>query len=285
MRGWPDPGSVAPGFFAGAGAHRDGWHTDGSRAWTSARRFAIASEMRRTGLWLGVNACSVLFACGPTVAVDDGGAAVPDAPVRPIVPPAVDAGRPDVGAGSPPSLVISEVRSRGVGGGSDEFVELYNPSTDPVTLDVSWTLDGRSDTATSYSARWTGTGKIIPAHGHFLLTGSAYTQQPAADESLLTGITDATALRLSHAGVVVDALCYGFDATTLMVFVNDPTYVREGMPAMNAHDNTAGTNVDESIERKPGGTAGNGRDTNDNATDFAALTPSNPQDSASAPAP
>ena len=240
--------------------------------------------MLRTGLWLGVTACGVLFACGPTIAVDDASAAAPDATGRPPPPP-VDAGRPDAGAGSPLNLLISEVRSRGVGGGSDEFVELYNPSTDPVTLDASWTLDARSDTATSYSARWTGTGKIIPAHGHFLLTGSAYTQQPAADESLLTGITDATALRLSRAGVVVDALCYGFDAATLMVFVNDPTYVCEGRPAMNVHDNTPVTNVDESIERKPGGRAGNGMDTNDNATDFAALTPSNPQNSASAPSP
>lgn len=239
--------------------------------------------MRRTGLWLGVNACSVLFACGPTLAVDDARPAVPDAPGRP--PPGIDAGRPDVDAGPPPSLVISEVRSRGVGGGSDEFIELYNPSTDPVTLDSSWTLDGRSDTATSYSVRWMGSGKVIPAHGHFLLTGSAYIQQPVADDSLLTGITDATALRLSRGGVVMDALCYGFDATTLMVFGNDTTYVCEGRPAMNLHDNTAATNVDGSIERKPGGTAGNGQDTNDNATDFAALTPSNPQNSASARSP
>jgi len=190
-----------------------------------------------------------------------------------------------VDAGPPPNLLISEVRSRGVGGATDEFVEMYNPSTDPVTLDASWTLDGRSDASKSYSARWVGTGKIIPAHGHFLLTGSGYAQQPAADESLSTGITDATALRLSRTGVVMDVLCYGSDATTLMVFVNDPTYACEGTPTMNVHDNTTGTNTDKSIERKPGSRAGNGQDTNDNATDFAALTPSNPQSSASAPTP
>lgn len=188
-------------------------------------------------------------------------------------------------AGPPPNLLISEVRSRGVGGATDEFVELYNPSTDPVTLDSSWTLDGRSDASKSYTARWVGTGKIIPAHGHFLLTGTGYTQQPAADEALSIGITDATALRLSRTGVVIDVLCYGFDATTRMVFVNDPTYACEGMPAMNVHDGTTSTDADGSIERKPGGTAGNGLDTNDNATDFAALTPSNPQSSASARAP
>src|SRR5262249_1377230 len=159
-------------------------------------------------------------------------------------------------------------------------------STDPVTLDASWTLDARSDASAAYSARWAGTGKIIPAHGHFLIAGSAYTQQPAADEALLNGITDATALRLSRAGSVVDVLAYGFDATSLRVFSDDATYACEGMPAMNAHDNDkTNTNVDTSLERKPGGAAGNGQDTNDNATDFATLMPSNPQSSASAPVP
>jgi hypothetical protein len=240
--------------------------------------------MRRTRLWTGVGACIALSACGPTFAAEDAGAESSDAPAgRP--PPPADAARPGVDAGASPGLVISEVRSRGLGGGSDEFVELYNPSTDPVTLDAGWTLDARSDTVAAYSARWAGTGKSIPAHGHFLIAGTLYAQQPAADETLLNGITDATALRLSRAGSVVDALCYGFDATTLMVFRGDATYACEGMPAMNGHDNTTGTNVDQSIERKPGGTAGNRQDTNDNASDFAALTPSNPQSSASAPAP
>ncbi len=248
--------------------------------------------MRWTRLWLSVSACSALSACGPTFpAADDAGTEAPDAPEgRPPPPPPADASpadaaRPGMDAGSSASLLISEVRSRGLGGGSDEFVELYNPGTDPITLDASWTLDARSDTATAYSPRWAGTGKIIPAHGHFLIAGSAYTQQPAADEALQTGITDATSLRLSRAGSVVDALCYGFDATTQRVFSGDATYACEGMPAMNAHDNAADTNVDESLERKPGGAAGNRQDTNDNATDFAALTPSNPQSSASDPTP
>src|SRR4051812_49077275 len=100
--------------------------------------------MRRTGPWLCVTACSVLSACGPTIAADDASTATPDATGRPPPPPPVDAGRPDVNAGPPPNLLISEVRSRGVGGvggvggAADEFVELYNPSTDPVTLDSSW---------------------------------------------------------------------------------------------------------------------------------------------------
>ena len=72
--------------------------------------------------------------------------------------------------------------------------------------DSSWKLEVRSNATTTYAARWTGTGRVIPAHGHFLIAGSAYTQQPATDESLSTGITDANSLRLTHSGTVVDVL-------------------------------------------------------------------------------
>jgi hypothetical protein len=48
---------------------------------------------------------------------------------------------------------------------------------------------------------------------------------------------------------------------------------------------TNGDNVDASLERKPGGSAGNCTDTGDNAADFAAVMPANPQSSASAPTP
>jgi hypothetical protein len=243
------------------------------------RRFAIDSTMRRTAFWLSVNACGALFAlfaCGPTPPPDDGNAAPIDAPTRPILPQ-----DGDIDAAASASVLISEVRSRGVGGAADEFIELYNPSDTDVTLDASWTVDGRSDTSKAYSARWVGTGLPIPAHGHFLLTGTAYVQQPDGDAPLMNGITDASALRLSHAGMVVDTLCYAADADTLMVFMNDASYGCEGTPVMNVHDNSTATDSDQSLERKPGGGAGNGQDTNDNATDFAALMPSDPQSSVS----
>jgi hypothetical protein len=117
------------------------------------------------------------------------------------------------GGGSCPigHVVISEVRTRGAAGGSDEFVELYNPTGAPIVLDSMWVLEGLkagASATTMYSARWTGKGTSIPAHGHFLIGGSSYTQSPAADDSLSTGISDATALRLMHANAMVDALCF-----------------------------------------------------------------------------
>ncbi|MFT3766682.1 MAG: DUF4215 domain-containing protein [Minicystis sp.] len=183
------------------------------------------------------------------------------------------------------SILISEIRSRGAGGAGDEFVELYNPTSAPVTLDNTWKLEARSNTTTAYSSRWTGTGKVIPAHGHFLIAFTGYTQMPAPDEALSTGITDATSLRLMHSGTKVDAVCYGFDTTSKAPFTTDATYTCEGAPVTNPHNNATATNADASIERKPGGSAGNCSDTGDNATDFATLMPANPQNSQSAPTP
>ncbi|MFO0619475.1 MAG: DUF4215 domain-containing protein [Polyangiaceae bacterium] len=185
------------------------------------------------------------------------------------------------------NMLISEIRSRGPGGASDEFVELYNPTNAAITLDNSWTMEGRSHTAATYMPRWTGTGKVVPAHGHLLIGGSAYAQMPTADDSLSTGITDATSLVLKHSGVVVDAVCYAFDAASAMPFTAaGNTYVCEGAPfASNPHNNATSTNIDGSIERAPGGDLGNCTDSQVSADDFGALMTAAPQNTSSMPKP
>jgi hypothetical protein len=213
-----------------------------------------------------------------------------DAPVGGADASATDAATTDAVAADAATgggtIVISEIRSRGAAGAGDEFVELYNPGAAPVTLDSAWTLEARSNTAGTYLSRWAGTGKTIPAHGHFLIASAGYTQAPAADEALSTGITDASSLRLQHGGVTVDAVCYAFDAASAMPFTTDATYTCEGAPvATNPHNNGTTTNTDASLERKPGGASGNGQDTNDTSADFAVLMPAAPQSSQSAPTP
>ncbi|MFO0762735.1 MAG: hypothetical protein U0359_40230 [Byssovorax sp.] len=180
-------------------------------------------------------------------------------------------------------LLISEIRSRGMGGSSDELVELYNPTGAPITLDASYTLMSRSTGAANYALRWTGTGKVIPSHGHFLITNATgYTQMPAGDESLKSGITDATSLELLQSGAVIDAVCYAFSAGTKATLMG-AGYVCEGMPADNLpHKDTSGVgDADVSIQRKPGGALGNCTDTGDNASDFVTTTPAEPQNSQS----
>ena len=184
-------------------------------------------------------------------------------------------------------MVISEVRSRGAAGGADEFVELWNPTGAPIALDATWTLEARSATAAAYNMRWKGAaGMTIPAHGHFLLAGSTYAQSPAPDDDLLSGITDATSLRLMANATIVDAVCYAYSSATMTAF--DATYTCEGAPASNLPHNdgsSAGSNSDASLERKLGGSSGSCVDTGDNASDFAPRAPSGPESSQSPPTP
>jgi hypothetical protein len=179
------------------------------------------------------------------------------------------------------------VRSRGVAGGTDEFVELWNPTGASIALDSSWMIEGRSATAGVYNARWKGAvGLAIPAHGHFLIASSGYVQAPTADDKLLTGITDATSLRLVQGATTIDAICYAYSAATTMAF--DATYTCEGTPVSNLphNDGSAGmSNSDASLERLPGGSGGSCADTGDSTADFAPRVPADPQSTQSAPTP
>jgi hypothetical protein len=195
-----------------------------------------------------------------------------------------DAGMTDAGTTCMlPNLLISEIRSRGAGGASDEFVELFNPTAAPITLDATWALSARSTTTGAYATRYAGTGIVVPAHGHALIVGTGYTQMPTRDDVLLVGLTDATSLVLLHNGMPVDAVCFGFDATTLAAFATT-SFVCGGTPANNSpHDNTSSnaSSVDVSLERKPGGALGNCTDSKNNAMDFVTQTPATPMSTAS----
>jgi len=201
-----------------------------------------------------------------------------------------DGGNPtDAGSGCGIGhVVISEVRSRGAGGASDEFIELYNASATPVVLDSTWAINGRSTTAPSYTVRYAGgDGGVIPAYGHYLIAGSAYTQAPTPDALLVIGLTDATSLTLTQNGTTIDAVCYAFDATTTAT-LQMTGFTCSGTPVSNApHDNTSSvtSNVDVSVERKPGGTAGNCTNTGDNSADFTTQTPATPLNASSLPTP
>ncbi len=42
-----------------------------------------------------------------------------------------------------------------------------------MTLDDTWVLKVPSAGGVTYPSRWTGTGKILPGWGHFLIVGMA----------------------------------------------------------------------------------------------------------------
>jgi hypothetical protein len=183
-------------------------------------------------------------------------------------------------------LVISEIRTRGPGGAADEFVELYNPTPSDVTLDPSWSVQNRGSGALTYGIRWSGSGETIPAHGHFLIAGSGYFQDPPPDAMLAAALSsDSASMVLAQdLTTTIDAVCFFFDSGSLFV-INNGFYTCEGMPVDNPHDDATGTNTDKSLERRPGGGLGNCADTDDNASDFAIRSPATPENTLSPPVP
>ena len=167
------------------------------------------------------------------------------------------------------SLVISEVQTGGTSA-SDEFVEIANVG--PLTADLAGLeIAAASSAGTSASRRvgWSAPTTIDPGR-HLLVANAAGVWASIADATYTTGLaaTGGTVVLRPAGGAPIDAVGWG-DATNAFV---------EGSPAPAP---PAGS----SVERRPGGDAGNGTDTNDGAADFMVRPIPAPQRLADPPTP
>ena len=129
-----------------------------------------------------------------------------------------------------------------------------------------------SNNAAGVSIRATITaGTILQPGCHYLLTNAAasgYSGAVPGNQTYTVGITDdgGIALTLPDA-TIVDA-----------VGMSNGSAYKEGtvLPSLGA---TTASNLNRGYERKPGGAAGSGTDTDNNANDFQLITPSDPQNS------
>ncbi|PYR69238.1 MAG: hypothetical protein DMF88_06740 [Acidobacteria bacterium] len=112
-------------------------------------------------------------------------------------------------------------------------------------------------------------GATIAAHGHFLFvnSGAPAALTALANQTYATGITDDGGVAITLPDLtVVDQV--GLSAGSVF---------KEGAPLASLT-----SSVNQSYERKPGGAGGSGIDTNNNAADFRLISPSDPQNLASA---
>jgi len=177
-------------------------------------------------------------------------------------------------------LLISEARSRGPGAGTDDFIEIYNPLSVDVVLPTDLEIATRSDSSATYSIKWSGNGETLPSHGHYLIAGGGFAG--TADLKLPAGtglVSDKVSIVLRRNALVLDALCYYCGATNPFT----AGYNCEGTP-VNLVGCTS-NNADRSLERLPGGAAGNATDTGNNTSDFQLAIPAAPQNLGSPPAP
>jgi uncharacterized protein len=167
------------------------------------------------------------------------------------------------------NVVISEFRVRGPVGGNDEFIELYNLSSAPIDIS-GWKIRGSNSGGTVSDRATILAGTLIQPGCHYLLTNAAasgYSGTVPGDQTYTTGITDDGGIALTLPdNTIIDQV--GMSAGSAF---------KEGTPLANLGT----SNLNRGYERKPGGVAGSGTDTDDNSSDFQLITPSDPQSSTS----
>ncbi len=179
-------------------------------------------------------------------------------------------------AATPTTSVEPGVQSEGIffsellpgvpGGNSQEFIELYNAGAEPVDLmgwSIFYLLDDGQDEVLLY--RWTETA-VIPPHGHLLLVREGQDVGAAADGFFSQSLFERKGglLLRNKTQQTVDLLGWG-----------------DGPAEFTAGAAVAAPAGGASLERLPGGAAGNGQNSGSNAADFVALTTPHPQNSGS----
>ncbi|QRN96105.1 lamin tail domain-containing protein [Archangium violaceum] len=195
-----------------------------------------------------------------------------------------------------PKIVISEISGRGPTDpnsttfGTNEYVELYNPTDTAVDLS-GWKVQYKSATSTTtYSGSATiPDGKSIPAHGYFLVAHKDYVGPPAADAEYGFDMS-ASATGGGHIRIGPGLMSNEIDDLYVVDKVGYGTANRPEGSAAPAHPAAGG-----SLERKALATSdstsmaingadekkGNGYDTDNNSTDWVVRTIRDPQNSSS----
>ena len=174
---------------------------------------------------------------------------------------------------APNHIVISEFRTTGPLGASDEFVEIYNPTGGAANI-AGWSIKKSSACATNAAVLVTFlSGTILQPGQHYLAAPTNDPNAPPissinnADQPFSPGIADTGGLALvTSAGAIIDKVGMCAD-----------TAYQEG----TALAPLSGIS-DQSYERKPGGNT-SCYDTADNDRDFALISPAHPQNKNNTP--
>lgn len=161
-------------------------------------------------------------------------------------------------------IVISQVQIAGATT-DDEFVELYNPTNNPVDLS-GYRLRRESQSGGSPSNLVASMSGVIPAHGYFLIAFPVSYTGSATPDAFYSATSSAiapnnTVLLYSDAGITL------IDKVGIGIAVDNET-------ASAATPSAGG-----SVQRKLDDTLGHGLDTNNNSSDFEVLITSTPRNS------
>jgi hypothetical protein len=185
-------------------------------------------------------------------------------------------------ANTPGTTLISELRTSGPGGTNDDFVEIYNNTNSPLTVAASDASAGyglyKAGATSGDTPVLIGTipnGTIIPARGHYLFVGSAYSLANYGGTGAAAGNLTMTAdiENDRNVGLFNTSNVANISSTTRLDAVGfGPStggnfdLLREGTNLATANGSTS----EYSFVRKLA--TGTPQDTNDNVADFVVVT-------------
>ncbi|MEW6555867.1 MAG: lamin tail domain-containing protein [Elusimicrobiota bacterium] len=169
-------------------------------------------------------------------------------------------------------IVISQFAFEGPDSGSDEFVELYNPTNEDMNIS-GWKLQYNSGTG-YYTRATVPSGKIIESNGFYLFAHSDFKWKIVPDAEFTSGANDtgATWQITDSAEITIDRVSFG-------VIASSDTELYEGTPISSF----SVTDIPAlgSFYRKPGSPNGAIVDTDNNSVDFSSQSVRRPHSSQS----
>jgi hypothetical protein len=178
-------------------------------------------------------------------------------------------------------LVISEIQVKTLASASDEFVELYNPTSQAVDI-TGWQITKKPQSASSETDLVASLSGVIPAHGFFLIASDTSLSSGSADvtydQTSSRTIADNNTISLySDAGItLVDKVGFGtasdFEGATGSAVPSGKSLERKASSTSTIESMTTGI---EQLE-------GNGEDSDNNLNDFIIRDNPEPQNSGSA---
>lgn len=180
------------------------------------------------------------------------------------------------------NVVISQVQIAGSGNASQDFIELYNPTSSTVALSGFRLVSRTSTASTDASIVSFQTGETIAAHSYYLWCNTSIATALGCDRNTSATIANNNSIALRNGGLdmgnIIDAVTIGVPLHSLGEG-SIPATPSAGQSIIRKASATSTAN-----SLIPGGSEanlGNGYDTDDNANDFVLLTISMPRNSAS----
>ncbi len=184
------------------------------------------------------------------------------------------------------NVIISEIKTAGLGGADDEWIELYNPTSQPVSL-ADWSIQYRGGASESFEKKNFSTTNSIPAFGFFLVGNLNYTGgvpydmghnsfQLSSDGGTVFLVNNQTIISSATSSSIIDKVAYGVGS---YLFAEGEVFTLAPLATQSIERKALATSSAALLVNGAHQWQGNSYDSDNNSQDFVLQSNPNPQNS------